>query len=1353
MSKSIKYGINLTSGNLATTSIVSTNFTTGAIYATDISAGNINFTGNLYQNGSVFVSGTGGSGVSSQWTSSNGNLYYTTTAGNSFVGINTSSPTSTIDVSGSARVTVGITTGAIRATGMISANSLNSTTFSAGSISVDNLKSTNITATNGLISNASASSMLGANASINNMSTTNASIGSVVATNINATNISATNTIVTNGVITNVSSSNVLATNLSSANSVITTILSTNVSLGSLLVDQGGGAFNLKVKGSNPDGALIIHENTGTNGLTYAVGSFKDSESGTGYGIYDATNSKQRMIIAENGDLTINATGNVGGVINFGDSDHAIWGRLGVSGVENVMQFRSKDQFQFFNGGLLNDQTRKMLIQSDGKVSASTLALSGDLSSPNVSGGSIRVAGSATTSNLRITNADNNRSILLVEQVVEGSRAIGANNNAMQYQVGTGAHQFYTNSTSGPSNEALGIERMRIAGNGNIGIGTLDPSKKLHVVGDVLINGLVTASNIITSNVSTSSLNSSNISVSTLITTNVSVGSIVTASVSANTSDFNNINSTSISSNNFVTTNNASSGTLSGGSINAPNVISTNMSASTLIVSGMTATSISTGTLIGNDQASLFSITTGNIDAAGIVRVKGDLYVSGSISAVNVTSVNLIQNNISSGTLSVSGISSLQNITAANVYGSNVYATFVSSSNLATSNATVSNLISNNISSSNIISTLVSSGNVSGVNGRINTVVSNLITANNLIATNITNNSLYIFNSATSGNANYSITALANITSGSRVGTIFGKNGDFLNGLYTWYEHVGDANPLNHVHHDFNGYNNVLIMNAQGRVGLSTNLPTDSLHVNGSMRVDELITTSNLIVTSASIGNLVSTLITSANLVATNITTAELVTTDITSVNTVTTSASIGTLIAPGNRNTLGSLFTIDGSVGIGTTSPSSMLDVQLDGSTSILLRNLNVTNPSTLRMVSFTDKRSYIQAPGNLTFSPMDQAVLPRLSIATTGNVGIANTAPINTLDVNGSLRVTELITTSNLIASNVTSNNLVTTNITANGVVSLQSTRGLLIGTSTNIDDGRFISALDSGQPTNSNRHIAFGQAAGTNNQAELTFSYIGSGNELNSLNLGFHGGERMRIQANGRIGIATNAPAYKLDISDSAATETMRIQNDNANGYATIRYEATGSTWYAGVGGTNTGTTANKFYIGSGGGANFRGQTNGNWGVNIDNATSTLHVNGSIAKTSGTFDIKHPTNENKRLIHSFVESPRCDLIYRGRKQLVNGQAIVNIDLECTNSIEGSMSEGTFEALCANPQVLVCSNTRFEKIIGSVSNNKLTIQSNNPSSDIIIDWMVIAERKDEGIKIWDKTDANGFLITEYDV
>lgn len=221
------------------------------------------------------------------------------------------------------------------------------------------------------------------------------------------------------------------------------------------------------------------------------------------------------------------------------------------------------------------------------------------------------------------------------------------------------------------------------------------------------------------------------------------------------------------------------------------------------------------------------------------------------------------------------------------------------------------------------------------------------------------------------------------------------------------------------------------------------------------------------------------------------------------------------------------------------------------------------------------------------------------------------------------------------------------------------------------------------------------------------------------------------------------------------------------------------------------------------------------NGNVGVGTTNPTALLQVVGTIAASGKTFDIPHPLypTSKKHLVHSSIEAPRCDLIYRGVATLVNGIVQVDINKECTSNPANAMDEGTFEVLCTNPQILLQNMTGLDRVIGSISGSILTITSikpppvvtpppvitpppvvtpppentststnespsNEPSSENTTDqvitppliiapngsitptviysndtisWLVIAERADPYIKEWNRTDENGFLITQY--
>jgi hypothetical protein len=141
--------------------------------------------------------------------------------------------------------------------------------------------------------------------------------------------------------------------------------------------------------------------------------------------------------------------------------------------------------------------------------------------------------------------------------------------------------------------------------------------------------------------------------------------------------------------------------------------------------------------------------------------------------------------------------------------------------------------------------------------------------------------------------------------------------------------------------------------------------------------------------------------------------------------------------------------------------------------------------------------------------------------------------------------------------------------------------------------------------------------------------------------------------------------------------------------------------------------------------------------------------INASGAIYAASKPFIIPHPfLPVPNKLIHNAIEGPRCDIIYRGRSQLVNGQSNVNID---TDSTTHPMTQGTFVALCTNPQYFLQNDDSFDRVKGKINGNILTITCENSNSNDEVNWMIISERHDESIKSWNKTDSNGFLIPEH--
>lgn len=142
-----------------------------------------------------------------------------------------------------------------------------------------------------------------------------------------------------------------------------------------------------------------------------------------------------------------------------------------------------------------------------------------------------------------------------------------------------------------------------------------------------------------------------------------------------------------------------------------------------------------------------------------------------------------------------------------------------------------------------------------------------------------------------------------------------------------------------------------------------------------------------------------------------------------------------------------------------------------------------------------------------------------------------------------------------------------------------------------------------------------------------------------------------------------------------------------------------------------------------------------------------TGALSCTGSLSKGSGSFRVDHPLPDKTsthQLVHSFIEGPKADLIYRGRVALVNGQATVNIDAAAT------MTEGTFVVLCRDVQCFTTNETDWICVRGSVAGNILTIEAEDTTATSVVSWMVIGERHDPHMMETEWTDENGRVIVE---
>lgn len=244
-----------------------------------------------------------------------------------------------------------------------------------------------------------------------------------------------------------------------------------------------------------------------------------------------------------------------------------------------------------------------------------------------------------------------------------------------------------------------------------------------------------------------------------------------------------------------------------------------------------------------------------------------------------------------------------------------------------------------------------------------------------------------------------------------------------------------------------------------------------------------------------------------------------------------------------------------------------------------------------------------------------------------------------------------------------------------------------------------------------------------------------------------------EKMRIDANGNVGIGTSSPSDKLVVNGSvgvqqnitAADPTLRLAtNGNTNAWLQYKNDATNGT---GILDINTTDTYGEINTRSTRPLLLNATNGGNVGIGTSSPGALLDVNGSLSKNSGSFKIDHPLpalTKTHHLVHSFVEAPDASNLYAGMVQLSNGVAVVNIDTA------HRMTEGTFEAL-NNPQSWSSSNeSGYAPVKSSLSGNLLTIECQDQTSSDTVYYEVRGIRKDQHMIETEWTDESGRVITE---
>ena len=287
----------------------------------------------------------------------------------------------------------------------------------------------------------------------------------------------------------------------------------------------------------------------------------------------------------------------------------------------------------------------------------------------------------------------------------------------------------------------------------------------------------------------------------------------------------------------------------------------------------------------------------------------------------------------------------------------------------------------------------------------------------------------------------------------------------------------------------------------------------------------------------------------------------------------------------------------------------------------------------------------------------------------------------------------------------------------------------------------DGEFAinSTSDTGRQLTVKHDIALEASDSTNYYQVYTHT-----DDSFRINYNAAGNDELVIDSSGNLAILSGAKLY-LDgasntyIHESAAdtiqfvvggTSHFQVQGDGV-------MIPTGHNLYLDNGGDTyiTEGSANVMRFYAGGAKQFE--------VSSTNMT----IVGALSKGSGSFRIDHPLDSMKDthdLVHSFIEGPRADLMYRGSVQLSEGTATVDLDDAAT------MTDGTWELLCRDPQVWVQNEDGWTQVRGAVSGSTLTITAQDGDCTDTVSWLVVAERQDEHMMDTNWTDDDGRVIVE---
>jgi hypothetical protein len=130
-----------------------------------------------------------------------------------------------------------------------------------------------------------------------------------------------------------------------------------------------------------------------------------------------------------------------------------------------------------------------------------------------------------------------------------------------------------------------------------------------------------------------------------------------------------------------------------------------------------------------------------------------------------------------------------------------------------------------------------------------------------------------------------------------------------------------------------------------------------------------------------------------------------------------------------------------------------------------------------------------------------------------------------------------------------------------------------------------------------------------------------------------------------------------------------------------------------------------------------------TTGNVGIGTTTPTYKLQVNGSFAATTKSFDIPHPTKENKRLVYASLEGPENGVYVRGKNK-------------CSTIYLPDYWTGLVHEDSITVSITSIGKTRQNKIrnysVTNIEDNMIQIFTDSEDEVYDFNYIVYAERKD---------------------